>query len=176
MTELPEPSTAVEVSFTAEYRAHRDYVYRLALRYGSGRSSWAEDLAHDVFLKLHAQLQTEAPSNTQAWLYRVTANLAVSRIRRETSFFARVKRWTTNPEQEESAEAPLLRRESAARAMAALQSLPAQQRVIVCMRLLDDKSQREIARVLDLSEGYVSKLYAKARRTLTAQGWEEADV
>ncbi len=174
MTHLREPAVTLENSFATEYRVHRDRVFRLALRYGGGRTPWAEDLLHDVFLRLFAQLRDgDPPANTQAWLYRVTANLAISRIRSESSMLTRIKRWAGAGRVQESAEAPVLRRETAALALAALQSLPAQQRVVMCMRLLDDKSQREIAQVLALSEGYVSKLYARARQTLTEAGWED---
>ena len=41
------------------------------------------------------------------------------------------------------------------------------------MRLLDDKSQREIAEVLEISEGYVSKLYAQARAAIDPEGGED---
>jgi RNA polymerase sigma-70 factor (ECF subfamily) len=40
------------------------------------------------------------------------------------------------------------------------------------MHVLDGLSQREIARTLDLSEGYVSKLLARAWSKLRAAGWE----
>lgn len=177
MTGLDEATTTVDEAFAALYREHRSYVYRLALRYGGGVTPWAEDLVHDAFLKLYRQLKEGEPDNVPAWLYRVTANLAVSRSRHESSLLARMKRWAQGRGTgvEESPEAPLIRRQRAERAMASLRDLPAQQRVIVCMRILDDKSQREIAEVLSLSEGYVSKLYARARQALGEAGWEDDD-
>jgi DNA-directed RNA polymerase specialized sigma24 family protein len=44
------------------------------------------------------------------------------------------------------------------------------------MKVLDGASQREIARALDVSEGYVSKLIARSVERLAAAGWEVDDV
>ncbi|MEZ4446724.1 MAG: RNA polymerase sigma factor [Polyangiaceae bacterium] len=157
------------------YRQHRQYVYHLALRYTAGRVDWAEDLVHDVFMKLLEQLKAEPPREPKAWLYRVTANLAISQQRSERSLLQRIQRWARHVggDGPESAEAPLLREEAARDALAALAALPAKQRVVVSMRLLDDKSQREIAEVLEISEGYVSKLYAQARAAIDPEGGED---
>ena len=40
------------VSFEEAWEAHRGRVFHWALRYGAGDRAWAEDVTHDVFLKL----------------------------------------------------------------------------------------------------------------------------
>ena len=47
-----------------------------------------------------------------------------------------------------------------------------QERVVLALKILDGLSQREIAALLSLSEGYVSKLTARATARLGAQGWK----
>jgi RNA polymerase sigma-70 factor (ECF subfamily) len=59
--------------------------------------------------------------------------------------------------------------------MEALERLPPKERVVLSMRLVDDKSQREIAAVLGLSEGYVSKLLSRAKEQVKREGWEVDD-
>ncbi len=44
------------LTFEQCYRAHKDEVYRWCLRYGAGRHAWAEDVAHDVFVRLLSHL------------------------------------------------------------------------------------------------------------------------
>ena len=44
------------------------------------------------------------------------------------------------------------------------------------MKLLDGASQRDIARTLEVSEGYVSKLIQRSMQRLAAAGWEVDDV
>jgi RNA polymerase sigma-70 factor (ECF subfamily) len=60
----------------------------------------------------------------------------------------------------------------AAEALAFLRSLPPNERVVLCMKVLDGCSQREIAQALSLSEGYVSKLAKRALDRARARGWE----
>jgi RNA polymerase sigma-70 factor (ECF subfamily) len=174
-TTTPAAGLGVTHAFADCYREHWARVYRNALRFSAGDPGWAEDLAHDVFLKLLEQFpRLEAHHDLGGWLYRVTANLAVSRLRRERSWVGRLQQaWRVL--QEESAPSPevvVVSRERAAQALHALRALPPQQRVVICMKLLDGHSQRKIAETLDLSEGHVSKLVTKATSTLRAQGWE----
>jgi RNA polymerase sigma factor (sigma-70 family) len=154
------------------YAAHRDQVYRLGLRYGGNRTAFAEDLTHDVFLKLlKSGLNLDEIENIGAWLHTAAANLAVSRLRAEKSLLGRLSRWITRAAgrtEERSPEAMLELKESAALATRALASLPPRQRVVVCMKLLDGATQREIAEALAISEASVSKLLARARKRIEA--------
>lgn len=170
----PIPLTAPTrvASFDALYREYRDEVFRWALRFSAGRQAWAEDVTHDVFLKLHARLDSLDTHELGAWLYRVTANQALARLRHESSWVTRFARLiipgTSSPRPDEALEL----RDDASAAMAALEQLPPKERIAVSMHVLDGLSQREIARTLDLSEGYVSKLLARAWSKLRAAGWE----
>jgi RNA polymerase sigma factor (sigma-70 family) len=135
----------------------------------------AEDLTHDVFVKLLEHLPRLAEGDDLGgWLYRVTANLAISRLRREQSLLGRLHRlWSDEPTP--SAESLFEQQEAAADALAMLHDLPARERMVVCMKLLDGQSQREIAATLSLSEGYVSKLLARGYERIRAGGWEVGD-
>ena len=160
------------------YAAHRSLVYQLSLRYAAGRSDWAEDLAHDVFVKLiehYAQLNTD--DDLAGWLYRVTANLALSRLRGER---ARIRRLMLSfsgqaEEFDDSASDLFDRRQQASEVMQVMQNLPTKERVVLCMKVLDGKSQTEIATILSMSEGYVSKLLARAWEHVRQAGWEVSD-
>jgi RNA polymerase sigma-70 factor (ECF subfamily) len=163
--------------FDASYRLHRDDVYRLCLRYGAGRPAWAEDVTHDVFLKLLEHLpELSDPESCGGWLYRVAANLAVSRLRREQSWVGKLRTFLAADEPDERSASDLFEeREEAAAVMRTLDELPARERVVLCMKVLDGKSQKEIAEALALSEGYVSKLCARAWARVQGVGWSVSD-
>lgn len=170
------PERCAAVTFEAAYRAHRDDVYRAALRFSGGRPGWAEDVTHDAFVKLLEHLpRLDTSTELGGWLYRVTANLAVSRLRRDRSLAGRLARFFTADEADREAapETRLTLREDAAALLQAVQGLPAQQSVVMTMKVLEGKSQQHIASVLGLSEGYVSKLVAKGFDGLRAAGWDE---
>jgi RNA polymerase sigma-70 factor (ECF subfamily) len=65
--------------------------------------------------------------------------------------------------------------EAAAAVMSAIALLPPNERVALCMKAIDGKSQRDIARILRVSEGYVSRLISGARKKLAAMGWENVE-
>jgi RNA polymerase sigma-70 factor (ECF subfamily) len=68
----------------AIYDAHQGELFSFALRTSRDREA-AEDLVHESFVRLIVEIEAgREPDNTRAWLYRVIANLAVSRGRRAT--------------------------------------------------------------------------------------------
>jgi len=67
-------------------------------------------------------------------------------------------------------------REQMTNVAAELDRLPARERVVVCMKLVDDMTQVQIAEALALSQGHVSKLLARGFARLRERGWELPDV
>ncbi len=174
----PENADGARLTLETCYRLYKEQVFRLGLRYGGGDASWAEDLTHDVFIRLLEHLpHLERLDDIGGWLYRVTSNLALSRLRRRRSLrMALRKLWYGSAnEAAVSTDLLLMQREQATRAMAILRALPPRERVVLCMKLLDGKSQREIAEALSMSEGFVSKLVARACAHIRALGWEVSD-
>lgn len=174
---MRQPDHDAASRFAQCYAAHRDHVYRLALRYGGNRTAFAEDLTHDVFLKLWRSRQSlDEIENVRAWLHTAAANLAVSRLRAEKSVFGRLSRWFTRGGTEERSPQVMLElQETAAVATRALASLPPRQRVAVCMKVLDGATQAEIAAALAISEASVSRLLARARKRIEAIKMEAGD-
>lgn len=175
VSELSEVSDDTRAGAEAVYAEHRDRVFHWALRYGAGDAGWAEDLLHDVFVKLLEQLNDEAPQDVGGWLYRVTANLAISRIRRERSLLGRLHRALVPHDAGRPPDELLEERAAATEALRLLSKLPERERVVLCMKVLDGRTQRQISEALGLSEGYVSKLAARAWQRVRAAGWEGAD-
>jgi RNA polymerase sigma factor (sigma-70 family) len=161
--------------FESLYERHRLKVFKLCVRYGGGSSVWAEDVTHDVFLKLFEELpKLDAREDLGGWLYRVTSNLALRRLQRDRSLIERVVRLVQSAPQP-SAEQLVQRREETAAALSAIEALPPKERVVMLMKLVDGTSQTEIARALGMSKGNVSKLVALGRAKLIAGGWEVGD-
>jgi RNA polymerase sigma-70 factor (ECF subfamily) len=161
------------------YATHRAFVFHRCLRYGAGNVAFAEEVTQDVFLKLLEHLpHLRDTHDLGGWLNRVAANLAISRLRRERSLLGKLQSlWLAADRAEPETAQHLIERKQIARdVLEALNMLPPRERVIICMKVLDGASQREIARTLDVSEGYVSKLIQRSLQCLAAAGWEVDDV
>ena len=184
MTAVLQMSTAESASadrptFEACYAEHRSFVFHRCLRYSLGDVAFAEEITQDVFLKLSERLPTLRDAHDLGgWLNRVTANLAISRLRRERSLLGKLRSlWiAAGNDGSESVHQAMERKQRAGHVLEALGALPPRERVVVCMKILDGASQRDIARSLDLSEGYVSKLLQRSLQRLTDAGWEVDDV
>lgn len=157
------------------YRRHHGLVYRVALRYGRGDASWAEDVTHDVFLDLYAALPgLDDRDALEGWLYRATTNRCLNRLRRERFLSLPPVRWLLGDRQPEPRppDALAVARDDLRRAFAILDALPVKERVAFCMYMLDGRGQDEIAKVLGHSKGYVCKLIQRAEARLRAEAEE----
>jgi RNA polymerase sigma-70 factor (ECF subfamily) len=142
-----------------------------------GRRSFAEDVTQETFIRLYrnfAKVTQDEPVSD--WLYAVASRLCISRLRRERSLLGWLSRVAHAVDDGAPSAAQLFERhEAAAAVMSAIGELPPRERVALCMKAIDGKSQRDIARILRVSEGYVSRLISSARTRLIAMGWENLD-
>ena len=146
---------------------HAPRVFRLARRM-LGHRAEAEDVTQEAMLRLWrlAPDWEAGRGAVSTWLYRVTSNLCLDRLRR--------RRETTVdavPEVADDAPTALGRIEAADRAAAlaaALARLPDRQRLALVLRHLEDRGNPEIAAALETSVEAVESLLARARRALAA--------
>ncbi len=169
------PRLAEASDLEALYRQHHRLVFKVALRYGKGDASWAEDVMQDVFLDLMKALPGLSDrDDLEGWLYRATTNRCFNRLRRERLLTLAPVRWLLGERQSEPRppEALAIARDDLRRAFAALDALPIKERVAFSMYHLDGKEQEEIGRVLGHSKGQVCKLIQRAVARLGAAGWK----
>jgi RNA polymerase sigma-70 factor (ECF subfamily) len=142
-------------AFDVIVERHRRNVYQLCYRF-VGNHEDASDLAQDVFVRAFKGLrQFKGQSSLGTWLYRVGVNACLNRLA--------VKRPETEPiETAQHVDArvtdPLetvLRGERAAAIRVAIQKLPPKQRATLVLRVYQEMTHEEIARVLGSSVGAV---------------------
>jgi RNA polymerase sigma-70 factor (ECF subfamily) len=139
------------------YDRHQRMVYRTALAI-TGDPDAAADLLQDVFLRLHRFAHHVDPERPlEPWLYRTTANLAYTLMKRNRRWFHPLEDladWLSgggrNMPQEE-----VERKDDWDQMQRALAGLPFPQRVVVVLYYLNDLSLHEIANILDLPIGTV---------------------
>lgn len=157
------------------YAEHREQVYRWALRYGTGNVAFAEDVTQDVFMRLMRALPNLTETEQLGgWLYRVTANRCLSRLRRQRLTQTITRGLGLHRPDSTDVQGRLEARHDLQRVIQMLRDLPPREAMVLTMLHLDGLSQSEIARTLGLSKGYVSKLVARATAKVRAQGWEVA--
>lgn len=148
-------------------------IYRLAVRL-MGNEADAEDVVQETFLAAWKAIGTfEGRSTLSTWLYRITHNTAMMRLRRKTPLFVSVdetlqeeKSWQV-PQQlfdwcclpAEEFETEEVRSELEQTIMA----LPPTLKSVFLLRDVEGLSTREAAAVLEISEAAVKKRLQRAR-------------
>ncbi len=130
-----------------------------------GDSAEAEDVAQEVFLTLWQKAgEIEVPeSGLGGWLYRVTANRCLDRLRaRRPQSADGLDEVTVAPRQEQG----LQERDIGRAVDAALQRLPERQRLAIALCHYEERPMAEAGEILGVSVEAVESLLARARRSL----------
>jgi RNA polymerase sigma-70 factor (ECF subfamily) len=133
-------------AFACLVRTHQRAVYGLALRM-LNRADLAEELAQDVFLKLfHALRDLTSAEHLRFWLRRVTANLAIDRLRQKVPVTAQDFPADAEPAAPGNDADPLL--QQTLRRLVA--ELAPQARAVILLRYQADLDPLDIAEVLEM--------------------------
>ena len=143
---------------------------RLAARV-LGDMAEAEDVAQEAMLRLWkaAPGWRADEAKVSTWLYTVTRNLCMDRMRRQKSRGGAAVDLAAIAEPADPGPAAEVRLTQGARSTAlqdALASLPDRQREAVVLRHLEDLTNPEIAQIMDISTEAVESLTARGKRNL----------
>ena len=149
--------------FADLYENNFERVYAFILRRVRDREE-AEDLTSDVFQKALAGLGRFRWRGIPfaAWLFRIAANEIADRSHRT----ARERGIPSSEETDVSEETGLEEVEQQARLFRLVNDLPEDQRRVIVMRFVEEKTIREAARELRRSEGAIKQLQLRALENL----------
>lgn len=149
--------------FANLYELHFDRVYAYIVRRVRDRFE-AEDLTSEVFHRALANLSRFESRGAPfaAWLYRMSANAIADRA-------GRLHREQAAPQIEIADDRDFEQAEHNAHVFRLIRELPADQRRVLELRFVEQKSIRETALELDRGEGAVKQLQFRALENLRAR-------
>jgi len=156
-------------AFAGLVTIHEKQVYNLCLRM-TGDPEDAMDLSQEAFLKAWRGLRFyKFESAFSTWLYRLTSNVCIDHLRRQKR---RPAVSLTVGDEEEELDVPdteplpeeqVLQNETQSAVAAAMNQLEEEFRLILTLRVVEERSYEEIADILDLKVGTVKSRIARAR-------------
>ena len=160
-----------EASFQAVFNAHYDRVYGLLYRLVGTRAE-AEDLAQEVFLKLHQHAFTRRfmrrrEHNIGAWLYRTATNMGYNAIRGRKRRWQRDTLLLPDPSEAPATEEEVTRRERATAVRQTLANIPQRDAQLLLLRQMDF-SYAECASIIGVKPGSIGTLLARAASNFRA--------
>ena len=138
----------------------------------------ADDLAQDIFIQVYQTLPGfKGDASFSTWIYRIAVNASLNKIRKSSknSFIQRMETvFGVDKNQEVSFQIPdhespeniLISNEHRELVQKALNSLPENQRTAIVLSKYDDLSQKEIAAIMNTTEGAVEALIQRAKANL----------
>jgi RNA polymerase sigma-70 factor (ECF subfamily) len=153
-------------AFEAMVRRHWAEVVSLAARWlGPEGAEGAEDIAADVFVRLHQELpRWRGEASLRTWLYRTTLNKCGNRIqelRRRRRVSERLAH-RSPPPGEPPPEAAAQHREQSRRLQRALESLPEENRTVVVLFHYQNMTFKQISELLGASVSTVKRTLLKS--------------
>ncbi|MDP8977893.1 MAG: sigma-70 family RNA polymerase sigma factor [Actinomycetota bacterium] len=145
-------------------------IYNVAYRL-TGDADEAADLAQDVFVRVLRNLHRYQPGTFDGWLYRITKNLFLDRVRRRRRLRLEPLpegEWRAPVSSEPGPEDVLERHMLEARVEAALQSLPADFRLAVVLCDVENLTYEEVAAATGWPLGTVRSRIHRGRKRLRA--------
>ena len=158
-------------AFAQMYMQTREAVYALALSVLHDAQE-AQDVAQDVFVQVWERASGYQPKGSpMAWLFTVTRNLALTRLRRSgRQVGLEEEAWHAIP-----AQAPDVSPEDRHLLQEALSKLGGQERQIVLLHAVTGLKHREIARLLELPLSTVLSKYHRGLKKLHSLMKGESD-
>lgn len=155
---------------------YQQRVFRLAIGFVHDREE-AEDLTQEIFIKAWQSLDSfRGESSFSTWLHRIGVNICLNHTRKKNRnpLIARISTMLGSQHDnelqiavyEENAEEIIIKEEHSTWLKKALDSLPGNQRTAIILSKYDDLPQKEIAAVMNLTEGAVEALIQRAKKNL----------
>lgn len=135
-----------------------------------GNREDAEELAQDVFVKVYRNLSSfKGDSSFSTWIYRIAYNTAISETRRKKHEFLAIEESVINNVSEEEVADALGRSDNSEqmnRLEAALAQLPPDERAIILLFYMKEKSIDEIAVITGLTASNIKVKLHRIRKKL----------
>lgn len=161
--------------FTKLYQEHSSYMYAICLRY-TKNSDDAEDVMQDGFIKIYHALESfKGDSNIKTWMRRIMVNTAINHYRLK-------QKLDVKPIDNEVSEVQNFNDNNAISKMSTnelldvIQELPDGYRMVFNLYSIEGYKHKEIAEMLDITEGTSKSQFAKARHFIQKLISEKLDI
>lgn len=129
----------------------------------------AEEITQDVFLKVYDSLPSfNQKAALSTWIYRITINTSLNYLKRKKKIrlFFNLSALLGLASKEKQSETIITEKEEKEAIRKAIQELPEKQKLAFVLTKYEELSQRQVADILEISEGAVEQLVIRARNNL----------
>ncbi len=158
------------------YQQYKNIVYNIALQYVQNRED-AEEILQDVFITVYEKLDTFRNESTcSTWIYRIAINKSLDFLRalkrkKRFAFITSLFYNGTNELKKDISEfnhpgVLLEQKEELEELFLLINQLPDNQKTALILLKTEDKSQQEVAEIMNISTKAVESLFQRAKNNL----------
>ncbi len=157
-------------NFDTIVHEYHKMVFRTAMGFVHNKED-AEDLTQEVFLKAYKRWDSfRGDSKVSTWLYRIAINCSLNFMNTPKAIFTQIEELfnikSTRATINNTPHHILEQKELKEKITKAVDSLPERQRTAFVLSKYEELSQKEIAEVMQLSEGAIEQLLVRAKTKL----------
>ncbi len=154
---------------TKVYKLYSPILLGICLRYTRNKQE-AEDVLHEAFIKIYTKIDQAGKGSFEAWMKQIARNEALQFIRKRASLNSKHEMYEQDAITDENSVENLdFSNISAKIILELIQHLPDGYRLVFNLYVFEEKTHKEIANILDISEGTSKSQYARAKRKLQKQ-------
>ena len=161
-------------SFESIYHEYKKLVYNVCLHYVLNKED-AQDVAQEAFVKLYHNLNQYNPeaASLKTWIYRIAINqsldfLKARKTKKRFGFITSLFHPESNEPLYEVLHPgiPLEEKESLEELLKIIHSLPDKQKTAIILSKIEDRPQKEVAEIMELSIKAVESLLQRAKQAI----------
>ena len=157
------------------YRRHAAKLYAVCLQY-SGNDEEARDILQEGFIKIFENLvYYKHEGSFEGWMRRITVNTALEKFRNKHNLY-RVDDIDLIPEPEVEPDNEDYAGLEANDLLAIIRELPPKYRMVFNLYAIEGYSHKEIASMINISEGTSKSNLSRARVILQRRVWAYSDI
>lgn len=129
----------------------------------------AEEITQDVFIKVFQSLSTfNGNAAFSTWLYRIAINMSLNYLKKKkrSQFWVGLSELIQLPSNEKQVEVVLSEKSEQSIIQSAIDNLPEKQKLAFVLAKYEELPQKQVAEILNISEGAVEQLLIRAKTNL----------
>lgn len=166
-----------DLEFEAVYNEHKNLVYNLCLQYVLNTED-ARDITQEIFVKVYQRYHQydSAAASLKTWIYRITINhcldfLKARKSKKRFGFISSLFHADSNEPIEDASHVdhPGIQtedKEAMKNLLLIIQSLPENQQTAIILTKIEDRPQKEVAEIMNLSVKAIESLLQRAKSSI----------
>ncbi len=161
------------------YDTWSGYLFALCTRYITDKDT-AEDILQESFIKILSSIDSftwKGEGSLKAWISRITVNESLQYLRKQKKLNF-VEYSDALPDKSDDAEEPKVNGVPPSEIQRMIQELPDGYRTVFNLFVFEEKSHKEIAEMLDITESTSASQFHRARKILAQKirDYEKANI